>query len=154
MRGGYARASQLERLSAQPLQIAQVEFVLGIEADVSFGLAAAEQTVGPDDLVARRVLDDQVVAVGVVSVRVVATVVGRDQPFLKLQVENLESQPHRGVELGQIRREFDFEIPGANQRGILFLDYRDHKFYGQTRLVTAFIASRERYTRTARPATS
>src|SRR5215475_5052255 len=114
MRGGDAGASQLESLAAQPLQIAQVEFVLGVEADVSFGLAAAKQSVCSDDLAARRVLDDQMIAVSVVSVRVVATVVGRDQPFLKLQIEDLEPQPHRGVQLGQIRRELDFEIPGAN----------------------------------------
>src|SRR6266511_2895047 len=130
MRGGDAGAPQLQRLASQPLQIAQVEFVLGIEADVSFGLAAAKQTVGPDDLAARRVLDDQVVAVSVVSVRVVAATVGRGQPFLKLKVEDLEPQPHRGVELSQIRRELDFEVPDANRQCDLFLNYGDHKFQG------------------------
>src|SRR5262245_38662308 len=131
MRGGDAGASEFEHLAAQPLQIAQVEFVLGIEADMPTGLAAAKQTVGPDHFVARYVFDDQMIAVGVVSVGVIATVVGRDQSFLKLQIEDLESQSHRGVKLGQIRREFDFEIPGANQWGILILNYRDHKFYGR-----------------------
>src|SRR5215467_3215795 len=128
MRGGDAGAPQLQRLASKPLQIAQVEFVLGVEADVSFGPAAAKQTVGPYDLAARRVLDDQVVAVSVVSVRVVAAAVGRGQPFLKLEVEDLEPQTHRGVELGQIRRELDFEVPGANRQGALFLNYGDHRF--------------------------
>src|SRR5262245_59860446 len=114
MRDGDAGAPEFEHLAAQPLQIAQVEFVLGIEADVSFGLAAAKKTIGPDDFAACRVLDDQMIAVSVVSVRVVATVVGRDQPFLKLQIEDLEPQPHCGVKLSQSRREFDLETPGAD----------------------------------------
>ena len=78
MRRGDAGTAQFQQFTGLSFQIAQVELVLGIKTDMAVGLAAAKQTIRANQFVQRQVFDDQVVAVRVVSVRIVAFVVRRD----------------------------------------------------------------------------
>jgi len=84
----------------RPREARQVELVVRVEPDVALGHLARLHAVGADDRPGRVLGDDQVVADRVEPVLVEPGGMGLLEPLAQLQVEHLEAQPLRLLELG------------------------------------------------------
>src|ERR1051325_4852813 len=115
-----ARAAELHQFALKFFDVAEIELLFRVKADMSARLFAAQQSVGADDLAAAQLADDQMLAIGIELVNVQAALVGGRQAFMQFQIEDIEAKPLGLLDLGRLAGNLDFEIRHSSEGNIWF----------------------------------
>jgi len=100
-----AGASQLDDFGAMRFERLEIEFLGTVIAQFGGGIHAGLQTVCPDNLTGRQMLDEEMIAHGVERFGVQSAGVGFLQTLIEFDVENFKAQGLRGADfIGMARQ--------------------------------------------------
>ena len=95
----HAGAAEFDQLATQRFVRREIEFLLAVVAEMRGGELPGLEAIGADDFAGVLLLDEQVVAVGVVGILIAPERVRGGEPFAEFEIEDFEAQPLRGEQI-------------------------------------------------------